>query len=94
MKRNRLPNRRPVETFNLTFEGQTYIISVGDCEVFANNNKISSPLDYTIADAAKIYSVARQYGVPMEVLCKTVARNPDGSPASIIGAVLDAINDA
>jgi hypothetical protein len=46
-------------------------------------------LEATARDAAIVLSIAVQYGVPLEPIRHAVTRNADGSPSSIIGAVLE-----
>ena len=48
-----------------------------------------SDLEATARDAAIVLSIAVQYGVPLEPIRHAVTRNADGSPSSIIGAVLE-----
>jgi len=43
------------------------------------------------ADAAVLFSIARQFGVPLEVLQKALMRDSSGKPSGPLGAALDAI---
>ncbi len=97
MTRRSLPHRRRAETFNIEHAGQTYFVSVGLYvdgaigEVFVQAAKTSSQIEALARDAAIVLSVALQYGASVETLCHGVTRAADGSPASLIGAVLDAL---
>jgi hypothetical protein len=47
----------------------------------------------TIAkDAAVVISLALQHGAAVETLRHAIARNSNGMPSSILGAVIDAIS--
>lgn len=99
--RRRLPNRRPIDTTKLSVGGQTYFISLGidptaaDVrEVFLAGPRDGSQLGALAQDAAVLISIALQHGLSAEALSKSVARLPDGEPASIIGATLDLVRQA
>lgn len=91
--RQRLPSRRRSETFTLFYQGHNFVITFGELEVFVNAEKVSTPLDAAIRDAAILVSIALQYGAPYATLKSAMTREADGSPASAIGAVLDAIHE-
>ena len=94
--------RRYSETF--TFEhafdngmnAQHYIATVGfypdnttPCEVFLNNEKISTAADAYARDAAIALSFALQYGASVKVLRDAMTRNKSGGPMSPLGKLLD-----
>lgn len=58
-------------------------------EVFIMGAKAGSSVEAVARDASVILSIALQYGTPVEVLQRSITRNPDGSPSTIMGAVLD-----
>jgi hypothetical protein len=93
-----LSQRRPVATFELHHDNQTYQISVGyfcdgnrlePAEVFVNGAKVGSMVEAIARDAAVLLSIAMQYGVPLKVLAGAVTREGDNSAASIIGRIVD-----
>jgi hypothetical protein len=99
MTRQVLPPRRFAETFTLNFalgEYKTpFQVSVGyfedtrPAEVFIMGAKAGSSVESVARDASVILSIALQYGAPVEVLQQAITRNPDGTPSTIMGAVLD-----
>ena len=97
MTRRSLPQRRRSETFSLEHAGQTYFVSIGLYtegsigEVFVQAAKTSSQIEALARDSAIIISLALQFGCSAETLRHSVTRAADGSPASLIGAVLDAL---
>jgi ribonucleoside-diphosphate reductase alpha chain len=101
MTRNVLPQRRYSETFELTYgeKPTRYQISIGyfelgllagyPAEVFITGPKAGSDVEAVARDAAVILSIALQHGVPVDVMAHSITRNNDGSPSTIMGAVLD-----
>jgi ribonucleoside-diphosphate reductase alpha chain len=94
-RRRRLQNRRPAELFDLTFKGGRYTIGASRfpdgalAEVFIHSAKTSSNLADIARDAAVTLSLALQFGAPAAAIRAAVTREADGSPAGIVGAVLD-----
>lgn len=92
-----LPQRRYAETFDLVHgEHRTrYKITIGyfafhkPAEVFITGAKAGSDLESVARDGAVLISLALQFGIPPEVMCSAITRNQDGSPSTIIGAVID-----
>ena len=65
-------------------------------EVFAGmkggrNSSLSSDVEAIARDAGVLISIARQYGAAMQTLREAVTRDESGRPASILGAILDAM---
>ena len=93
--RTKLADRRATETIDVRHGGQRFHVSVGRfhdgsiSELFISGPKSGSDLAAVIHDAAVALSIACQYGVPIEKIRHAVVRNADGSPSSIIGAVLE-----
>lgn len=58
-------------------------------EVFVSDPKVGSSLEAIGRDAAVLLSIALQHQVPFAVLRHAITREQDGSPSSIIGAVID-----
>jgi hypothetical protein len=95
MTRNRLPNRRMGETFELECGGLKYVCTVGRFadgsigEVFLTNSKPSSQSDVNARDAAVAASLAFQFGCPLDVLRRALLRDPHGKASSPLGRALD-----
>jgi ribonucleoside-diphosphate reductase alpha chain len=95
--RNRLPNRRPAETFELEVAGLRYTCTVGRFsdgtigEIFLQNHKPASQSDCNARDAAVAASLALQFGCTLEVLRHALLRDSQGRPSTPLGAAVDAI---
>ena len=93
--RNRLPDRRECSTFDVWHGGQRFHVSVGHfrdgsiAELFITGPKSGSDLEAVVHDAAIILSIAAQHNVPLDPIRHAITRNADGSPSSIVGAVLE-----
>ena len=97
MERNRLPNRRHSETFNLECSGLRYTATIGFFsddqigEIFLSNHRADSHADACARDAAILASLALQYGVPLDKLRKALLRDMNGNASTPIGVALDLI---
>ncbi len=97
--RTRLPNRRPNETADLLFEGQRYHVTIGLAlddragEVFCHGGKVGSSMDLLLDDACVALSLLLQHGVKPRDLAHSMGRLHDSAPASIIGALVDLVQD-
>src|SRR5215470_10706376 len=97
--RRRLPNRRPIETFEIEVGGLHYVVSVGHfadgalAEIFITNGKAGSDSDTAARDSAVVASIALQFGVPLEVIRHALMRNRDGSACGPLGAALDLLHE-
>jgi hypothetical protein len=95
--RERLPNRRASETFELEVAGLKYTCTVGRFgdgrigELFLNNHKSNSSADTKARDAAIAFSIAVQHGADSEVIRRALCRNSDGSASGPLGAALDIV---
>ena len=96
MTRQRLPNRRPNETFDLQFDGVPYAVTVGFFldgrlgEVFTHGAKVGSSLDGLLDDACVVLSILLQFGVEPRQLAPSMGSLGDGrGRASVIGAICD-----
>ena len=92
-----LPRRRAAETFDLLFRNQPFTVTVGffadgtPGEVFINNCKTGNDVESIVRDAGVLLSLALQHGVPPETIRHAVARGASEEPASILGAIVDAL---
>jgi hypothetical protein len=72
--RNRLPDRRPAESFELEVEGLRYTATLGRFpdgsvgELFLNNHKCNSSADTAARDGAIVVSIALQHGADLETI--------------------------
>ena len=58
-------------------------------ELFLSGGKAGSVIEAMMSDASTAISIALQNGVEPTDLAHSVVRNPDSTPASPIGVVLD-----
>ena len=98
MMRRILPQRRAAETFTVVCRNQPVTITAGFYddgtlgEVFITTAKSGADLQNIANDAAVILSLALQHHVNIEVIRHAVTGCNDGSPASILGAVVDCLS--
>src|SRR5262249_9270245 len=87
--RERLPNRRASIVFEIELHGLRYTASASyfadgrPAEIFLPNAR----------DSAVAASLALQHGCPLEMLRRAVLRDPQGRPATPLGAAIDRIAD-
>jgi hypothetical protein len=83
--RERLPDRRAAETWDIQVGGLRYTISVGYYEsgrigeIFIQNHKQGSQAGLMAADSAVLCSIALQHGVPIETLRHALMREAAAS---------------
>jgi hypothetical protein len=93
--RNRLPNRRPAESFELEVEGLLYTATVGRFpdgeigELFLNNHKSNSSADTAARDSGIVLSIAPQHGADLETIQRALCRDRQGRASGPLGAALD-----
>ncbi len=92
MPRERLPNRRPIETVGVTHEGSAYAVtlvfdpSTGEVREIFTQGKVGSDMDAILADTSIILSILLQHGVQPSLFSSSMGRlGASGEPASIIG---------
>ena len=96
-QRERLPNRRASEGFELELDGLHYTATFSRfadgrvAEVFLQNHKSASQSDSNARDSAIAASLALQHGCPLEVLRKALLRDARGSAETPLGCALDKI---
>jgi hypothetical protein len=97
MTRQRLPNRRLAESFNVEVGGLKYVCTVGYYndgkigELFLSNHKTNSSADVAARDAAIAFSFAVQFGADIETIRKALCRDSEGRASGPLGAALDRI---
>ena len=95
--RNRLPDRRPAESFELEVEGIRYTATVGRFsdgtigELFLNNHRSNSAADTTARDSAIVLSIALQHGADAEAIRRALSRDSQGRASGPLGHALDLI---
>ena len=93
--RERLPDRRNSETFELEVAGLRYTCSVSRfhdgriAELFLNNHKSNSAADANARDSAITFSIAVQHGADPEVIRRALCRDSHGNASGPLGAALD-----
>jgi hypothetical protein len=93
--RERLPNRRLAETFELEVHGLKYTATVGRFpdgrvgELFLSNHKSNSAADTNARDAAIAFSFAIQHGADPEAIRKALSRDTQGRASGPLGRALD-----
>ena len=96
-ERQRLPNRRAAETFELEIGNLRYSATIGRYadgtvgEIFLQNHKPGSQSDSNARDAAVAASLALQHGCPLETLQRALLRDSHGGPSTPLGAAVDII---
>jgi hypothetical protein len=99
-ERRRLPNRRPAIAADFWHRDQRYRCHIGRfpdggvAELFLDSAKPNSALDAFAADSAILISLLLQHGATPAEIGHALRRNPDGTPASLIGAAIDLIGGA
>jgi hypothetical protein len=97
--RNRLPNRRPAESFELEVNGLRYTATVGRFpdgtigELFLNNHRSDSSADIAARESAIVFSIAIQHGADPQTIRRALCRDSQGRASGPLGAALDAITD-
>jgi ribonucleoside-diphosphate reductase alpha chain len=92
-QRQRLPNRRRAETFELEVGGVQHVASIGRYpngrlgEIFITAHKAGSAADTAARDAAITASIALQFGANPKTIRGALCRNSSGSGP--LGVVLD-----
>ena len=94
-QRERLPNRRFSETFDIELNGRKYRCSYSRfpdgrlAEIFISNNRVNSDSDTAAKDSAVVCSIALQFGVPLETIRRALMRDSAGRPSGPLGVALD-----
>ncbi len=93
--RRRLPHRRGAVALDIEHAGHRFRMQIG-CfpdgalgEVFLDAAKQNSALDAFAADAAILLSLLLQHGATLGEIGHALRRVPDGTAASLVGAVVD-----
>src|SRR5947208_14580104 len=93
--RERLPNRRAGETFELAVSGLGYTCTVSRyadgriAEIFLTNRKSNSAADVRARDAAIAFAFAVHHGADPKAIRLALCRDSHGRPSGPLGAALD-----
>jgi hypothetical protein len=96
--RRRLPHRRGAVALDIEHAGHRYRMHIGYFsdgavgEIFLDATKQNSMLDAFAADAAILLSLLLQHSVTPAEIGHALRRAPDGTAASLIGAVVDRLS--
>jgi hypothetical protein len=99
-ERRRLPQRRGATAVELEHAGHRFRMQIGYFpdgaigEVFLDAAKQNSALDAISADCAILISLLLQRDAPPAELGHALRRAPDGTAASLVGAVVDQLCEA
>jgi len=99
MTRDRLPNRRIAETFDIVSGHHAFTVTVGRYpdgrigEIFIGGTKAGSQADDAARDAAIAASFALQHGAPLHKLREALTRNSHGVAEGVLAIALDAITE-
>ena len=97
--RQRLPDRRPSQVFDLEALGLTFTVTASRfddgsiAETFIQNHKTNSAAGLLASDCAIAASLALQFGCPAEVLARALQRDSRGDASGPLGQALDRIID-
>jgi hypothetical protein len=93
--RERLPNRRECEGFDVEALGLRFHATVGRfadgrvAEVFITNHKAGNMAGIMASDSAVLCSLALQYGAPIDVIRHALMRDGRSNASGPLGVVLD-----
>ena len=99
MRRERLPNRRASETFEVHSAGLDYRVTVSRypdgrlAEIFLSSHKMGSHADNAARDSAIMTSIALQYGAALDTVRHAITRDANGQASSPLGVALDLLRN-
>jgi ribonucleoside-diphosphate reductase alpha chain len=93
--RERLPDRRPCESFEIEAAGLRYVATIARYpdgrlgEIFLAGRKAGSAADNVARDAAITASIALQFGADVETIRRALCCDALGRASGPLGVVLD-----
>jgi hypothetical protein len=96
--RERLPNRRPAETFEIEIEGIRYAATIGRfangrlAEIFLSSHKNGTAADTAARESAVVCSLALQHGAEPETVRHALPRDANGRDGGPLATVLDLVS--
>jgi hypothetical protein len=97
VSRERLPNRREAETFDVEVAGQRYVATVGRHadgrigELFLTNLKLNSQADTNARDSGIAFSFAVQHGADPRAIRLALCRDSQGRASGPLAKALDVL---
>jgi ribonucleoside-diphosphate reductase alpha chain len=95
MTRISLPQRRELDAFEFELGGLKYRVAIGRftvsgeiSEIFINAGKPGSAADILSKDLAVVFSIARQYSVPLDTIQAALLKLDNGKAAGPLGRAL------
>lgn len=96
-ERERLPTRRPNQTFELIHDNTTFAVTIGydpatkeAREVFTHGAKVGSMMDAILDDSCILLSVALQHGIKASSVAGSMGyHGVDNEPSSIVGRLVN-----
>jgi hypothetical protein len=99
MTRQTLSHRREREGFDFVHAGVRYTACVGrfpdgrPAELFLSTTKAGTDVDAIARDAALLFSLAVQYGCPVDTIKAALSRDNAGQPAGALGRAIELISE-
>jgi hypothetical protein len=93
--RHRVTNRRASVSFDLESQGLKFTATISrfddgsPAEIFLQNHKAGSMAGINAQDAAVVYSLALQHGVPLDVVRHALMRDASGRASGPLATALD-----
>lgn len=98
MPRNVLPTRRELDAFSFEWQGVHYHATIGRfednsiAEIFLDGGKPGSGVNIMGKDASVVFSIARQFGVPLETIQAALSQELNGMHIGPLGIALQLAN--
>jgi hypothetical protein len=99
VRRERLPNRRASETFEVHSAGLDYRVTVSRypdgrlAEIFLSSHKMGSHADNAARDSAIMASIALQYGAALDTVRHAITSDANGQASNPLGVALDLLRN-
>jgi hypothetical protein len=97
-ERRKLPDRRELDAIEFDVQNAPYLAHVGYfpngeiSEAFLRAGKAGSALEALAHDLGVLFSITRQYGVPVTAIRKALLKLPSGRGAGPLGKLLDLVD--
>jgi hypothetical protein len=96
-ERERLPNRRPNQSFSFEHDCHRYDVTVGMfgdgrlAKIFIGSGKVGTAIEAIARDGAILISLLLQYGCALGQIQRALTRNADGRASGPLGALVDRV---
>lgn len=94
MPRDVLPTRHELDAFEFELAGVIYHVTIGRsvdgqiAEVFLDAGKPGSAINIMAKDAAVVFSIARQFGAPVQAISAALSQELNGKHIGPLGIAL------